>query len=150
MLLRSFHQVSRRFSRNAHAGWAARMSLGPSYRSLLLLPRLPSPAPSMSAPPMTTLSAHSGGTFEAGGTGLPRGEHLEGAAVTDRRDQGPVRAWDGDSPCGTDGDDGDGQGSRFWAGAQRPPTGPSKLRLQAGKFWRFCAAETPISQKKRP
>ena len=27
----------------------------------------------------------------------------------------------GDSPCGTDGDDGDGQGSRFWAGAQRPP-----------------------------
>ena len=95
MLLRSFHQVSRRFSRNAHAGWAASMSLGPSYRSLLLLPRLPSPAPSMSAPPMTTLSAHSGGTFEAGGTGLPRGEHLEGAAVTDRRDQGPVRGGGG-------------------------------------------------------
>ena len=45
---------------------------------------------------MTTISAHSGATFEAGGTGLPRGEHLEGAAVNDRRDQGPggrVRAW---------------------------------------------------------
>ena len=35
-----------------------------------------------------------------------------------------VVAWGGDSPCGTDGDDGDGQGSRFWAGAQRPPHRP--------------------------
>ena len=31
-----------------------------------------------------------------------------------------------------------------------PPTGPSKLRLQAGKIWRFWRAETPISQKRRP
>ena len=30
---------------------------------------------------MTTLSAHSGATYEAGGTGLPRGEHIEGVAV---------------------------------------------------------------------
>ena len=30
----------------------------------------------------------------------------------------------GGSHCGTDGDDGDGQGSRFWAGAQRPPHRP--------------------------
>ena len=33
----------------------------------------------MSSPTMRTLSAHSGATFEAGGTGLPHGEHLEGA-----------------------------------------------------------------------
>ena len=59
-----------------------------------------------------------------------------------------VLPWDGDSPCGTDGDDGDGQGSRFWAGGQRPPTGPSKLRLQAGKFWRFGGPKTPISHRK--
>ena len=40
---------------------------------------------------MTTLSAHSGATYEAGGTGLPRGEHIEGVAVNDRRDQAPAR-----------------------------------------------------------
>ena len=34
------------------------------------------------------------------------------------------KAWGSDSPCGTHGDDGDGQGSRFWAGAQRPPHRP--------------------------
>ena len=36
----------------------------------------------------------------------------------------------------------------FGLGPSVPPTGPSKLRLQAGKFWRFCGAETPISQKR--
>ena len=35
-------------------------------------------------PTMTTLSAHSGADFEAGRTGLPRGEQLEGRAVNDR------------------------------------------------------------------
>jgi hypothetical protein len=38
----------------------------------------------------------------------------------------------------------------FGLGPSVPPTGPSKLRLQAGKFWRFWGAETPISQKRRP
>ena len=38
----------------------------------------------------------------------------------------------------------------FGLGPSVPPTGPSKLRLQAGKFWRFGGAETPISHKRRP
>ena len=40
-------------------------------------------------PTMTTLSAHSGADFEAGRTGLPRGEQLEGRAVNDRREHLP-------------------------------------------------------------
>ena len=40
-------------------------------------------------PTMTTLSAHSGADFEAGHTGLPRGEQLEGRAVNDRREHLP-------------------------------------------------------------
>ena len=38
---------------------------------------------------MQTLSAHSGADFEAGRTGLPRGEYLEGVAVNDRREHLP-------------------------------------------------------------
>ena len=44
---------------------------------------------------MTTLSAHSGATFEAGGTVPPRGEQLDGVAINDRRDLGPVRSGGG-------------------------------------------------------
>ena len=36
-------------------------------------------------PTTRTLSSHSGAAFEAGRTGLPRGEQLEGVAVNDRR-----------------------------------------------------------------
>ena len=35
---------------------------------------------------------------------------------------GPMFSWGGDSLSGTDGDDGDGQGSRFWA-VQHSPKG---------------------------
>jgi hypothetical protein len=31
-----------------------------------------------------------------------------------------LRAWGGDPPLRTDGDDGDGKGSRFWAHQHRP------------------------------
>ena len=37
-------------------------------------------------PTLRTLSSHSGAAYEAGSTGLPRGEQLEGAAVNDRRE----------------------------------------------------------------
>ena len=62
--------------------------------------------------------------------------------------------WGGDRYSEPDG------GARGWGGPllgvwgvsvpSVPPTGPSKLRLQAGKFWRFWGAETPISHKRRP
>ena len=70
--------------------------------------------------------------------------------------------WCANAACARDGDrysEPDG-GARGWGGPllgvwgvsvpSVPPTGPSKLRLQAGKFWRFWGAETPISQKRRP
>ena len=44
-----------------------------------------SETPTMTPPhSRSTLSAHSGADFEAGRTGLPRGEQLEGRAVNDR------------------------------------------------------------------
>jgi hypothetical protein len=43
-----------------------------------------------------------------------------------------VLAWGGDSLSGTDGDDGDGQGSRFWA-VQHSPKGEAPFSAPQAK-----------------